>query len=127
MQGETALSSTEAETIGMSMALRTAIPIHRILKEMKELGFDIMPDSPTIHCKAFEDNMGTLAICTIPKQRPRTKHMNTKYFHFVEYTSNPDNDFTFEYISTDEQPADSLSKALPCDKLVKHRKWLLGW
>ena len=127
MQGETAMSSTESETIGVSQALRTAIPIHRILKEMKELGFDISPNNPVIHCKAYEDNMSTLHICSVPKQRPRTKHMNTKFFHFLEHTTDPDNDFEFLHIDTEEQPADTLTKPLSEPSFVKHQKWLLGW
>ena len=72
MKGEIALSSTESEVIGLSAGLRTAIPLQHILNEMKELGFDILPQGPVIHCKAFEDNNGALAIAKVPKMRPRT-------------------------------------------------------
>ena len=127
MQGEIALSSTESEVIGLSAGLRTAIPLQHVLNEMKALGFDILPEGPTIVCKAFEDNNGALAIAKVPRMRPRTKHINNKYFHFVEYTSREDAPFSFERIDTKEQPADVLTKPLALDLLVKHRKWLLGW
>ena len=107
--------------------MRTAIPLQHILNEMKALGFDILPSGPVIHCKAFEDNNGALAIAKVPKMRPRTKHINNKYFHFVECTSREDAPFSFERIDTEEQPADMHTKPLARDPLVRHRKWLLGW
>ena len=127
LQGEIALSSTESELIGLSSGLRTAIPLQHLLNEMKALGFDIVPEGPTIHCKAFEDNNGALAIAKVPRMRPRTKHINTKYFHFVEYTSWEDAPFSFEKIDTAVQPANMLTKPLSLELLVRHRKWLLGW
>ena len=127
MQGEITLSSTESELVGLSASLRTATPLQHILNEMKELGFNILPEGPVIHCKAFEDNNGALAIAKVPKMRPRTKHINLKYFHFMEYTSRDDAPFSFEKIDTEEQPADMLTKPLALELLVRHRKWLLGW
>ena len=127
MQGEIALSSTESELIGLSAGLRTAIPLQHILNEMKELGFPIFPQGPVVHCEAFEDNNGALAIAKFPRMRPRTKHINNKYFHFLEYTSREDAPFTFSRIDTEQQPADVLTKPLPLDPFEKHRKWLLGW
>ena len=127
MQGEIALSSTESEFIGLSSALRKTIPLHRMLNEMKELGFNIVPNEPVIHCTAFEDNNGALAIASVPRMRPRTKHINNKYFHFMEYTSREGAPFSFERIDTESQPADMLTKPLAVDLLVRHRKWLLGW
>jgi len=127
MQGEIALSSTESELIGLSAGLRTAIPLQHILNEMKERGFAIVPDGPVVHCRAFEDNNGALAIASVPRMRPRTKHINNKYFHFVEYTSREGAPFSFEKIDTESQPADMLTKPLSLVLLERHRKWLLGW
>ena len=124
---EVCLSTTEAELVGLSMSLRQAIPLINIINEMRELGYPMPHTSPKVHCKLFEDNSGALAIAKFPKVRPRTKHINVKYFHFVEYTTREDNPFEFLKIDTKEQPADALSKPLPYDLFVKHRKWLLGW
>ena len=124
---EVCLSTTEAELVGLSQSLRVAIPIINIINEMKELGFDILPKGPVVHSKLFEDNSSTLAICKVPKMRPRTKHINVKYFHFVEFCTREGNPFEFLKIHTDDQPADMLTKALAYDKFVKHHKWLLGW
>ena len=124
---EVCLSTTEAELVGLSQSLRAAIPIINILNEMKGLGFNILPDAPVVHSKLFEDNSGALAIAKFPKMRPRTKHLNAKIFHFVEFCTREDNPFEFLKIHTDNLPADALTKPLAKDKFVKHRKWLLGW
>ncbi len=124
---EICLSTTEAKLVGLSQSLRVAIPIINILNEMKEYGFDILPKEPVVHCKLFEDSSGALAIAKFPKMRPRTKHINVKYFHFVEFTTREDNPFEFLKIGTDDQPADMLTKPLSFDPFIKHRRWLLGW
>ena len=124
---EICLSTTEAELVGLSQSLRTAIPIINILNEMKEYGFDVLPNSPTVHCKLFEDNSGALAIAKFPKMRPRTKHICCKMWHFVEFTSREDNPFEFLKIDTSMQPADALTKPLAFEVFIRHRKWLLGW
>ena len=124
---EVCLSTTEAELVGLSQSLRAAIPLINILNEMKQLGFDILPDAPVVHSKLFEDNSGALAIAKFPKIRPRTKHLNCKLFHFLEFTTREDNPFEFVKINTEDHPADQLSKPLARDKFEKHRRWLQGW
>jgi hypothetical protein len=129
LQTEIALSSTEAEVIGLSAALRTAIPIVNMLGEMAELGFPILEKQreQTVHCKVFEDNSGALQIATVPKMRPRTKHINNKYFHFLEYTSRDNSPFSFHKVATEDQSANVLTKPLQMPSLVKHRNAILGW
>jgi Reverse transcriptase (RNA-dependent DNA polymerase) len=76
LQTEIALSSTEAEYIGLSKALRETIPIMIILQEMKELKYNFGLTQPKIHCRVFEDNSGALEMAKVHKFRPRTKHIN---------------------------------------------------
>ena len=78
LQTEFALSSTEAEYIALSTALRQVIPLMELLKEMKENGVINKEYVPRVYCKAFEDNSGALELARTPKMRPRTKHINTK-------------------------------------------------
>ena len=123
---EVVLSSTESELVGMSMALRSAIPLMGMLKEMKQLGFTVHPStSAKVICKVYEDNNGALAIAQVPKIRPRTKHINCKYFHFASYVERQE--ITLHRIDTSEQPADMLTKALDARTLVKHRTFVQGW
>jgi hypothetical protein len=87
LQQEHALSSTELELIGLSMALKTTIPLMAMLQEMKDLGFPVGSGDKHICCELFKDNNGALAIALMPKVRPGTKHINNKYFHFLDHTS----------------------------------------
>ncbi|MGL5934409.1 MAG: Ty1/Copia family ribonuclease HI, partial [Cetobacterium sp.] len=127
LQQEHALSSTESELIGLSMALKTTIPMMDMLQEMTDLGFDVGNGTKTLHCELFEDNNGALAIASMPRVRPQTKHINNKYFHFLDHTSRDDAKYTFTKIDTQDQPADMLTKPLAAEAHVKHRLFVQGW
>ena len=84
LQTLTALSTTEAEYIALSTALREVIPLMELAKEAKQHGVIIDLEPPKIHCQVFEDNSGALEMAKLPKYRPRTKHLtpNNYYHHF---------------------------------------------
>ena len=109
------------------MALKTAIQLMELLREMYELGFPVGDREKQILCTLFEDNNGALAIASMPRVRPRTKHINNKYFHFLDHTSREDSNYTFSKIDTQEQPADMLTKPLAADAHIKHRLFVQGW
>ena len=125
LQTEIALSSTESEYVGISCGLRDVIPIMRTLEEMKSLGFPIGCVDSKLYCRVFEDNSGALEMAKVHKYRPRTKHMNVKYHHFRDYVSR--GEVTLHAISTDDQPADMLTKPLNATILSKHRRVIMGW
>ena len=81
LQSQVALSTTEAEYTAMSQALRDILPVMNLIQEMKEKGFQVMCTLPSVYCKVFEDNSGTLELARLPKLRPRTKHINVCYYH----------------------------------------------
>jgi hypothetical protein len=60
LQSEICLSATEAEYVGISYALRDAIPIIETLKEIQEYGYQVHPTMTKVHCRVFEDNLGAL-------------------------------------------------------------------
>ena len=60
MQTEIALSNTENEYTGLSYALREAIPMIELLKEMKRNGFKVDSANPKVRCSVFEENTGAL-------------------------------------------------------------------
>ncbi len=64
----------EAEYIALSSAPREVIPILALVKEAAEHQVIDRVEKPTIHCKIFEDNKGTVEMANVPKMRPRTKH-----------------------------------------------------
>ena len=115
------------EFITLATSTRAAIPIQHILMEMRELGFLVVTNKNSIDCRVFEDNNGALAIAKVPMTRPRTKHINVKYFHWWHWTQGEGAPFSFHKMDTKEQPADMLTKPLVLELLVKHRWWLLGW
>jgi hypothetical protein len=111
LQTQIALSTTEAEYVSLSQALRDLIPLMNLLEEIKDRGLPIIADTPKIHCKAFEDNSGALELARMPKLRPRTKHINNIYHHFRQYVR--DGSISIYPIDTEEQLGDLFTKPLP--------------
>eukprot|EP00956_Cyclotella_meneghiniana_P028259 scaffold65189_cov41-Cyclotella_meneghiniana.AAC.1 len=124
LQTQVALSTTEAEYIAMSSALRDVIPVMELLKEMRELGHPVICTEPTVYCKVFEDNSGALELARLPKLRPRTKHINVCYHHFREHVRN--GLIKILHVSTDDQTADVLTKPLAQNIFTKHRVAICG-
>jgi hypothetical protein len=88
LQSQVALSTTEAEYIASSQALRDVIPVMNLLQEMREQKFQVICNKPYVYCKVFEDNSYALELARLPKLRPRTKHninVNVCYYHFCEH------------------------------------------
>lgn len=125
LQTEIALSSTEAEYIGLSKALREAIPIMKLMKEMKKKGFQISVTQPKVMCRVFEDNSGALEMANNHKFRPRTKHLNIKYHHFRSYVNTAQ--ITIHPIESKNNLADMLTKGQPLALFRIHRYHIMGW
>ena len=119
LQHEIALSTTEAEYAGLSYALREAIPIMNLLKEMKEKKFNVSDVVAKVHCKVFEDNSGAIEIAKENKYRPRTKHLNYRLRHYRTYVDN--GEIGIHKIDTYFQPADILTKPLNEEDFTHHR------
>jgi hypothetical protein len=125
LQTEIALSSTESELTGLSHALRSAIPMMRLIAKLKRHGFDVPNVGPKVHCKVFEDNNAALEIPRLPKVRPRTKHPNVRLHHFRDCMER--GEIAIHPISTDDQLADMLTKPVPRSTLDRHRVLIVGW
>ena len=86
LQTEVCLSSTESELVTMSAATREVIYLLRVIKDAKEVAqLDLRLLHSRIICRVFEDNQGTIAIAKEYRVRPRTKHINVKYWHFTKF------------------------------------------
>jgi hypothetical protein len=125
LQTEIALSSTESEYTGLSYALRDAIPIMEVLKEMHQLGFPVTAQQAKVHCRVFEDNSGAIEMAKVHKFRPRTKHINVKLHHFRDYVDS--GEITIHQVSSNDQLADYLTKPLEKSKFERLRKMVIGW
>jgi hypothetical protein len=99
LQTEVALSTTEAEYIALSQAMRDLIPLLGLLEELSPI-LHLNIDQPDVHWKScgyengqyvadlFEDNKGAYELAKAPKMRPRTKHIALKYHHFRQHVTN---------------------------------------
>ena len=125
LQGEFALSTTEAELISMSTALREVIPLMNLLEEMVKQQVIGHKCIPQVHCNTFEDNAGALEIARNIKFRPRTKHINSKYFHFKQHVEN--GQIQLHKCSTEEQVGDLFTKPLGSELFNKHVEVIFGW
>jgi hypothetical protein len=67
IQSQIALSTTEAEYIAMSQALRDVILIMNLLLGMREQNFKVICIKPYVYCKVFEDKAGALECARLPK------------------------------------------------------------
>ena len=138
LQTEVALSTTEAEYIALSQAMRDVIPFMHLVEELGgSLSFGM--DKPEVQlkqrkpnaadsklvCEVFEDNRGALELANVPKMRPRTKHIALKYHHFREHVRN--GMIVVKPIDTREQIADIFTKPLPRDAFQYLRQKLNGW
>ena len=124
LQSQVALSTTEAEYIAMSQALRDVIPVMNLLQEMRERKFQVICNEPYVYCKVFEDNSGALELARLPKLRPRTKHINVCYHHFREHVRK--GLIKIFPVDTKDQIADVLTKALAQNDFQRHRRYMCG-
>lgn len=116
----------------LSRAVQDSLLCIRLLQEMKAIGYTVPTENTNVHCKVFEDNTGAIEIATVPKYRPRTKHINNRYHFFrslvsVGDESDPEKPLSIHKQDTSEQPADILTKPLSGDPFNKHRFYIMGW
>ena len=106
-------------------ALREAIPIMGLIKEMVNLGYLEKYVDPKIYCQVYEDNSGALEMAKVHKYRPRTKHLNVKLHHFRDYVDR--GEIKLSSINSADQEADYLTKPVSVDILRKLRYRVMGW
>jgi hypothetical protein len=109
-------SSTDAEIIAMVEAVKMAVWLREILREMRitELTSII----------ANEDNMSAIHLTDVNSMNKRSKHLLTKltYLHWVVQTGALD----VKHVGTEQQVADVLSKPLQGSQHAKHVNALMG-
>jgi Reverse transcriptase (RNA-dependent DNA polymerase)/GAG-pre-integrase domain len=125
LQTEITLSTTEAEYVCLSQALRTIKVLMRLIEEIAKHVPGFKASVPVVRCKAFEDNAGALELANAPRMRPRTKHINIKYHHFrVDVAKKR---IQIKKIDTKRQLADIGTKPLGRGLFEYLRLKLMGW
>jgi Reverse transcriptase (RNA-dependent DNA polymerase)./Integrase core domain. len=108
-QRTVALSSTEAEYMGLAEAAKETIHLQTFLEE---LGFENLSNSMVLN-----DNMGAQRLAENPIFHARTKHIDVRH-HFVREAVQKKK-LRLEHVSTDDMIADMLTKALPKTKHMR--------
>ena len=128
---EICLSTLHAEYVGMSSALRTLIPIRKMVIEI--LDFMQLPTNvkPQFHCTVFEDNQGAYLLATNQRITTRTKYFCVKHHFFWSHVfheeRNPDGYLVIVKCPTALMNADYLTKGLGRVLFEANRKRLQGW
>ena len=104
-----ALSSCEAEYIGLSNAAQTILWLRALIQE---LGFPLELPTPI-----FGDNQAANLLAQHPSSAARTKHINVR-FHFLQHHVQ-EKDISILYLQTSCMTADILTKGL---QRIKHRQ-----
>ncbi|CAL1410164.1 unnamed protein product [Linum trigynum] len=109
-----ALSSAEAEYIAATDAACEAVWLKRLISDLQQ-----NENGPTIiHC----DNMSAIAMTKNPVFHARSKHIELHH-HFIQDLVN-EGLIVMEFINTDDQPADIMTKAVTREKFEKFKQVL---
>ena len=126
LQTEITLSSTAAEYVAFSMAMRELLPMRALLNELgSKLHLNFLTTS-LVRSTVFEDNQGCLSLVNVPKMSTKNKYLALKY-HFFRSHIGESKGIVARYVQTTEQQADIFTKGLPADQFRHIRKLLIGW
>jgi hypothetical protein len=109
-----ALSTTEAKYITLSVAVREAVWLRKLLTDL----FDHEMDPTTIHC----DNQSCVKLSENPMFHDKSKHIEIKYHYIRDMVHRKT--IHVQYLSTHEQIADIFTKPLAKTKFEYFREKL---
>ena len=105
LQSIVALSTIEAEYIAATEAMKEALWLQGLVKELGVLNSVV---------EIFSDGQSAIQLCKNPVFHERTKHVDVRY-HFIRETISS-GAMKLEKISTADNPADMATKGLPVSK-----------
>jgi hypothetical protein len=111
-QKSVALSTAEAEYMAACEACTEAVWLRKLISDL----FDQTPESTTIYC----DNQSCIRLSEHPVFHERSKHIEIKYYFIRDKVQ--EGEVKLEYIPTDEQTADILTKPLSRIKFAYFRE-----
>ena len=111
---QVALSSAEAEYIAATDAACEAIWLRRLLSDLQQ-----KIEEPIVICY---DNMSTIAMTKNPVFHARTKHIELRHQFIRDLVG--EGEIQLQFVSTNDQPADVLTKAATVDRMEWFKKQL---
>ena len=117
----------ESEYISLSQAMRSLVYLRGLLFELDGIFKLNIGDKISTISTVWEDNTAALALATTdpPRMTPRSKSLAVKYHWFRSHLS--PSTILVKHVRSEANTADVLTKALPLDAFVRHRKTLCGW
>lgn len=115
-QPTVALSTCEAEYIGLATATQESMYLTQLLSGM---------DNSDYTCtKMFGDNQGAIALSKNPVNRQRSKHIDVRYHFIRDVISKGKMDIV--YCPSEDMAADILTKPVAKCRIVKFKKFFFG-
>ena len=128
---EICMSTTHAEYVGLTNAMRTLIPIRGLIVDTLKQMDVTLHHRPEMICEVFEDNQSAYLLATKQQLSVRTKYFCVKYHFFWQYVyheeKNPSGWLKVHKCATDLMNADYLTKGLVRVKFESNRKRVQGW
>ena len=115
-QPTVSLSSTESEFIAAAEAGKMSLYLRSI---MTQLGFE-----PTGAKTLYEDNAAAIAMANAQRPTRRTRHLDIKHFALLDWTET--DQVILSSISTHDNPANGMTKALGPQLFSRHSTTILG-
>ena len=116
-QKSVTLSTTEAEYVAMGDGVKEALFVHGVLEFLS-------PGKKLRGIRVLEDNEGAITLAENPISLSNSKHIDVRHHFLRELVENEK--ITVEHVSSEDQHADILTKALPSVAFIAHRTFLLG-
>jgi transposase InsO family protein len=116
-QPTVAMSTSEAEYMASCEAARQARWLKQLLSDI-----GLFKEGPI---PIFNDNVGAIQLSKNPVQHDRSKHIDMRHHYLRENVLNQQ--ITLDYVPTQDNFADTLTKGLPKEPFLKFRKILGLW
>ena len=123
LQTHVSLSTLEAEYSALSYALKSLLPLKRMLLELvAALDVDLTAEA-SVRARVFEDNQGALLLAQNHRITNRTQYFLVKWHWFWQHQS----EFVFIKVESAHQRADYMTKGLNREAFEHNRLLSQGW
>ena len=111
------MSTSEAEYVALGEGVEEALLTGAVLSF-------ICPELSGSCVRVFKDNQGAIALAENPLSSARSKHIDVR-FHFVRELRRAKK-IDIQFVASEEQHADTLTKPLAATPFKSHRRSLLN-